>query len=181
VAASLHAFDVELSDAVRGLSCQLGFRTARHPSETLDRLAARVLAFCLEYEEGLDFSPGLSTRDVPAMWRRDAAGSVVRWVEVGAPSAARLARALRQCSDVAVYAHRAPLEARRHVEQVRVPRRARLRLVCTERGFATALGASFARRSRFSLTRDAKRLRVRGRDLLLEAGWEEVRRGQARS
>src|SRR4051812_47354462 len=92
--ATVHHFDVELSDVDRGVYESLSFKAARHPSETAEYLVTRVLAYCLEYTEGIAFSKGgLSEPDEPAVVVRDLTGALRAWIEVGSPDAARLHRA----------------------------------------------------------------------------------------
>src|SRR6185312_1467665 len=91
--ATMYAFDVELADVDRGVYESLEIRAARHPSETEEYLLTRVLAYCLEYTEGLSFSRGLSSTDEPALSVRDLTGALQAWIDIGAPDAARLHRA----------------------------------------------------------------------------------------
>jgi uncharacterized protein YaeQ len=52
-----------------------------------------VLAFCLEYAEGIAFSNGLAEPDEPAVAVRELTGAIRVWIDVGAPDAARLHKA----------------------------------------------------------------------------------------
>src|SRR5437899_2757847 len=64
--ATVYSFDIDLADSDRGVYETLALRVARHPSESDDYLVARVLAYCLEYTEGIAFSRGgLSDADEP--------------------------------------------------------------------------------------------------------------------
>ena len=49
----MHTFTVDLADVDRGVYEQLSLRVARHPSETASNVLLRVLAYALEYEEGI--------------------------------------------------------------------------------------------------------------------------------
>src|SRR4029077_17614517 len=66
---------------------------------------ARVLAFCLERQEGLAFSKGLEDPDQPALEVPDLTGGLRAWIEIGTPDAARLHRAAKAAPRVAVYTH----------------------------------------------------------------------------
>jgi uncharacterized protein YaeQ len=115
LSATMYVFDVELADSDRNVYESLELRLARHPSETGEYLLARLLAYCLEYAEGIAFSRGLSDPDEPAISVRDLTGSLRAWIEVGAPDAERLHRASKASPRVAVYAHRnAPQLAERY-------------------------------------------------------------------
>src|SRR5579859_365425 len=104
--ATVYNFDIELSDSDRGVYESFEMRVARHPSEAPDYLLTRVLAYCLEYTEGIAFSAGLSTPDEPTIAVRDLTGSMQVWIDVGAPSAERLHRASKATPRVAVYTHK---------------------------------------------------------------------------
>lgn len=103
--ATIHSFAVQLSNVDRGVYEMLDLRVARHPSESEEFMCARVLAFCLEHQEGLAFSKGLAEPDQPALEVRDLTGTMRAWIDVGAPDAGRLHRASKAAPRVAVYTH----------------------------------------------------------------------------
>jgi uncharacterized protein YaeQ len=74
--ATIYVFTVRLADADRGVYETLALRMARHPSESPEFLLTRLLAYCLEYTEGLTFSKGLSDPDEPALAVRDLTGAL---------------------------------------------------------------------------------------------------------
>ena len=102
----MYVFDVRLADADRGVYETLTIRAARHPSETAEYLVTRLLAYCLEYTQGIEFSKGLSDPDEPAISVRDLTGARQAWIEVGLPDAARLHKAAKAAPTVIVYPHR---------------------------------------------------------------------------
>jgi uncharacterized protein YaeQ len=107
LSATVYSFEINLSDLDRNVYQALAFRMARHPSESEAYLITRLLAYCLEYREGLSFSKGgLSDPDLPALAVHDMTGAMLRWIEVGLPEPARLHRASKASREVAVYAHR---------------------------------------------------------------------------
>ena len=105
--ATVYSFAINLSDLDRNVYQALAFRVAKHPSESDAYLVTRVLAYCLEYREGLSFSKGgLSDPDAPALAVHDLTGTLLRWIEIGVPDPARLHRASKASPQVAVYSHR---------------------------------------------------------------------------
>jgi uncharacterized protein YaeQ len=78
---------------------------ARHPSETDERMMARVLAFALNAHEHLAFGKGLSDADEPDLWQKDLTGQVLHWIDVGQPDEKRLMRASGKADRVTVYAY----------------------------------------------------------------------------
>lgn len=109
IGATIQTFEVQLADIDRGVYEQLSLRVAQHPSETDAYLITRILAYCLEYEEGIAFSAGgVSTGEEPAVLVRDLTGQVTAWIEVGAPDAQRLHIGSKHADRTAVYTHRDP-------------------------------------------------------------------------
>src|SRR5688572_705347 len=104
--ATIYNFDVELADTDRQVYQTLALRVARHPSESEEYLVARLLAYLLEYTEGIEFSRGVSDPDAPAIAVRDLTGAIRTWIDVGTPDAARLHKASKAADRVAVYIHK---------------------------------------------------------------------------
>lgn len=109
IGATMHTFDVQLADVDRGVYEDLSLRVAQHPSETDAYMMTRVLAYCLEYEEGISFSSGgVSTGEEPAILVKDLTGLITAWIEVGAPDAQRLHLGSKRADRTAVYTHKDP-------------------------------------------------------------------------
>lgn len=109
IGATIHTFEVQLADVDRGVYEDLALRVARHPSETDAFMTTRVLAYCLEYEEGIAFGTGgVSSTDEPAVLIRDLTGRITAWIEIGAPDAERLHFGSKLADRAAVYTHRDP-------------------------------------------------------------------------
>ena len=106
---TLYRFRIELADVERGVYEPLDFRIAQHPSETPTFLLTRVLAYALNTEPGLAFSPGgLSDPDEPALLAKDENGGVRLWIEIGNPSAKKVHRATKSARSVRIYTYKDP-------------------------------------------------------------------------
>ena len=109
IGATIHTFEIQLADVDRGVYEDLSLRVARHPSETAAFLATRLLAYCLEYEDGIAFGAGgISSTEEPAVLVRDLTGRITAWIEIGAPDAQRLHFGRKLADRAAVYTHRDP-------------------------------------------------------------------------
>ena len=150
--ATVYTFDIQLSHVDRHVYESLALRVARHPSETPEYLLTRVLAYCLEYREGLAFSRGLAEPDEPALAVRDLTGALQAWIEVGAPDAARLHRASKAAPRVAVYTHHDPERVRRAVAGERIHRAEAVELYAVDRALLAELAARLDRRMAFALS-----------------------------
>jgi len=66
---------------------------AQHPSETIERVMIRLLAFALYASEDLRFGRGLSNEEDAAVWEIDPSGVTRLWIDVGLPDEARVKKA----------------------------------------------------------------------------------------
>lgn len=121
--ATMATFEIALNDSDRHVYEELSLKVAQHPSETPEYLWTRVLAYCLEYTEGIAFSKGgLSDTEEPAITVRGLTGSLRTWIEIGAPDAARLHKASKAAPRVALYTHKDPRLLFRSYEGTRIHR-----------------------------------------------------------
>jgi uncharacterized protein YaeQ len=173
--ATIYVFDVRLADADRAVNESLTIRAAQHPSETAEYLLTRLLAYCLEYTEGIAFSKGLSDPDEPAIAVRDLTGVLQAWIEVGAPDADRLHRAAKAAPDVAVYAHRGLDSLMARLDGERIHRAGEIRLRAVDPELLSGLVARLDRRMSLDLTVSDHTLYVSLGDETLTGSIEERR------
>jgi len=151
--ATIYNFNIELADSDRGVYETLDLRVACHPSEAEEYLVTRVLAYCLEYTEGIGFSKGgLSDSENPAIAVRDLTGALLAWIDIGAPDAARLHRAGKAAARVAVYTHKDPARLIRQWSGERIHRAAELKVRSFDRALIGGLVDRLKRRMAFSLS-----------------------------
>ncbi len=151
--ATVSTFDIALNDVDRHVYEELSLKVARHPSETEDYLWTRVLAYCLEYTEGIAFSKGgLSDPDEPAILVRDLTGTITAWIEVGAPDAARLHKASKAAPRVALYTHKDPRILMRGYEGARIHRAEDIDIFAVDRDLLASLSDQLDKRVKFSLS-----------------------------
>jgi uncharacterized protein YaeQ len=150
--ATIFRFEVQLSDVDRGVYEALTFRVAQHPSESDEYLVTRVLAYCLEYADGIAFSPGLSEPDEPAISIRDLTGTVLSWIEIGNPSVERLHRASKASPRVAVYTFRDPRRLAESLGPERIHRKEALELYAVDQALVAWIAERLDRRMVMTLT-----------------------------
>ena len=148
---TVYTVSVDLSHVDRGVYESLDLRLARHPSETAEYLVTRLLAYCLEYEDGIAFGDGVSTADEPAVLVRDLTGRITRWIEVGMPSAERVHRGHKLAGRAAVYTHRDLRQVLAQLEGQGVHRAADIPVFGLERAVIETLAASLDRRTALTL------------------------------
>jgi uncharacterized protein YaeQ len=150
--ATIYNFEIDLADADRGVYETLALRVAQHPSESEEYLVARLLAYCLEYAEGIAFSSGLSDPDEPTLAVRDLTGALHVWIEIGSPDAARLHKASKAARRAVVYTHKDPSQLLKQLEGARVHRAEDVEIYSLDRTFIAALVAKLERRMSMSIS-----------------------------
>lgn len=158
---TVHVFAIDLSDTDRNVYASFELRIARHPSETAQFMLARVLAYCLEYQDGIALSAGIAAVDEPAVLVRDLTGRITAWIEVGAPDAERLHRGSKLAARCAVYTHRDPAPLLEQLAGQKIHRAAGIPLYSFDRRFLDEASAALVRRARLALS-------VTGRHLYLD-------------
>jgi uncharacterized protein YaeQ len=165
--ATIYNFDIELADTDRQVYESLALRVARHPSESEEYLVARLLAYLLEFAEGIEFSRGVSDPEAPAIAVRDLTGAIHTWIDIGTPDGARLHKASKAARRVAVYTHKDPAQFLKNLAGERIHRAEALELYAVDRALVAALVARLERRVAFSLS-------VTDRELYLSIGRDNL-------
>jgi uncharacterized protein YaeQ len=96
---------LQIADMDRHYYAEHALTIARHPSETDERMMARVLAFALHASERLAFGKGLSDEDEPDVWEKDLTGAIMTWIDVGFPDEKRIRKAAGRSDQVYVYCY----------------------------------------------------------------------------
>jgi len=151
-ASTIYLVTIDLADMDRGVYESFELRVARHPSETLEFMLVRVLAYCLEYTDGIEMTAGLSSADEPALVVRDLTGRITSWIEVGLPDAARLHRGSKLAGRVAVYTHRDVRQLLSRLQGEKIHRAEAIRIRALDRAAVEALAARLERRTSVSLS-----------------------------
>lgn len=158
--ATIYNVDIDLADSDRQVYETLALRVARHPSESAEFLVARILAYALEFTEGIEFSRGICEPDDPAIAVRDLTGALRAWIDIGAPDAARLHKASKLAPRVVVYTHRDVGQLLRNLSGARIHRSEALELYAIDRLLVAALAARLERRTAFALSINERELYI---------------------
>lgn len=152
LSSTVYNFEINLAHVDRGVYETLAPRVAMHPSESPEYFVARLLAYCLEYAEGIVFSKGVSDPDDPTIAVRDLTGALRVWIEIGAPDANRLHKASKASPRVAVYTHRDPAMLQRQLAGAKIHRADAIELYAIDRELVADLAGRLDRRMRFDLS-----------------------------
>jgi uncharacterized protein YaeQ len=162
-ASTVYSVTIDLSDLDRGVYETLELRVARHPSETAEYMLVRLLAYCLEYQEGIALTDGLSSGDEPALVVRDLTGRVTAWIEVGLPDASRLHRGSKLAGRASVYTHRDIRQLLSQLSGAKIHRAGDIPIRAFDRAAVEAVAALIERRASLAIS-------VSGGDVLIALG-----------
>lgn len=104
---TIYKLRISLSDLNRNYYDTLNLTIAQHPSETLERMMARAMAFCLNADPELCFTKGLSEVEQPDIWHKSLEQDTLLWIDVGEPTAERLKKAAHSAKQVKIYSFNA--------------------------------------------------------------------------
>ena len=158
--ATIYNFDIDLSDSDRNVYETVALRVAQHPSESDEYLIARVLAYLLEFTEGIEFSRGVSDPEEPIISVRDLTGKVVTWIEIGTPDSARLHKASKTGARVAVYCHKEGAQWLKGLAAAGIHRADALELYGIDRALVAQLVSRLDRRMAFSVSINDRELYI---------------------
>jgi uncharacterized protein YaeQ len=100
---TIFKMNINLSDLNNDRYDTLNLTVAQHPSETPERMMARVMAYCLNAQEFLSFTKGLSVADDPDIWAKSLDDQFLLWIDLGEPAFERIKKASRLAKAVKVY------------------------------------------------------------------------------
>ncbi len=164
----LRRFQIELSHIDRGIYETLDLRVAQHPSEILPYLLTRTLAYALNYETNLTFSPaGLGDPDSPALRSQSQNGGFDLWIEIGNPSAKRLHKASKAANKVIVYTYKNVASWLNELRSSDIHNADQLALFAVDSNFLARLESTVEKNNRWTLV-------VQDQHLSLDVGTQSL-------
>ncbi len=157
----IYRFQIELSDIDRGVYETLDFRVAQHASEHMPYLITRVLAFALNFQDGLAFSStGLHDPDAAAISIPENHGGYKLLIEIGSPSARKLHKATKVSQSVKVYTYKNPGNLMKDLREEKVHRLDEIEFFSLGQEFLAELEAVIKRDNRWGLLFDDGRITI---------------------
>ncbi len=151
LSATIYTLTIELSDTDRNVYATFDLRLARQPSESADYLFMRLLAYALEYTDGIELTEGVAAGDEPAVYVRDLTGQPTAWIEIGLPTAERLHRGSKLAGRAAVYTHRDVTQLLRQLNSQKIHQAESIPVYALDPGFVRDVAAALERRSTLAL------------------------------
>ena len=100
---TIYKLQIAISDFNRDYYDSVNLTVALHPSETLERMMVRIVAYCLNAQENITFTKGLSNVEEPDIWVKTLDDLLILWIEVGEPSPDRIKKSSRLAPEVKIY------------------------------------------------------------------------------
>lgn len=149
---TIYRTSIQFSDIDRGVYESLQTTVAQHPSETEERLVARLLALAIFYEPELAFTKGLCATDEPDIWVKGPDGRAELWVEVGIPDSDRIIKASRHADRVALLACGKALSNWNQQHLPKLEKLTNLTVASVDQAFIATLAAQLERSITWSIT-----------------------------
>lgn len=108
---TIYKAELQVADMDRSHYATHALTLARHPSENDERLMVRLLAYALHADadggaaDALAFANGMEEMDEPDLWRRNLAGEVELWIDVGQPDEKWVRKASNRSREVLLYVY----------------------------------------------------------------------------
>ena len=150
--ATIYRTSIQLSHIDRNLYETLQATVAQHPSETAERLLARILAYAICYEPELAFTKGVAAGDEPDLWVKGPDGRVKVWIEVGLPDPVRLSKACRHANQVILFACGSSLARWQEQHLAKLSTISNLAIIGLDQGFLNLLAGRLERSITWSIT-----------------------------
>ncbi len=102
---TIFKIEMDISDLDRHYYETHNLTLARHPSETDERLIARLIAFAFHASSRLHFGLSIGAGDEPDLFEKDYAGDIILWISVGCPDEKLIKKACSRSERVAIYSY----------------------------------------------------------------------------
>lgn len=173
---TLYRFRIELSDIDRNVYESIDLRLAMHPSESQVYLLTRLLAYLLNYQSGLEFSPqGLGDPDPPAISIPDPRGGLLLWLEIGQPSAKRLHTATKASAKVKVYTYRDTKQWLTDMQSANIFQFEQVEIFSFTNEFLQKAATKLERNNQWSLIQNESNLTLNFKDESIEAAIQHLK------
>ena len=103
--ATIYKVRLQIADMDRGYYNDHPLSVALHPSENIERMMVRLLAFALNASDTLSFSKGLSNDGEPELVDKALSGVIDLWVEFGQSDEKWLKKACGRAKAVKLFAY----------------------------------------------------------------------------
>ncbi len=80
---TIYKIKISLSDIDKNHYDNFDLTIAQHPSESRERMMARVLAYCINARKNVSFTKGLSAVEEPDIWAKTLDNQLSLWIDIG--------------------------------------------------------------------------------------------------
>lgn len=103
--ATVYKANINVADLSRHHYINQQLTLALHPSETLERMMLRLLAWSMFAEEQLVLTKGLCEESEPELWIKNYSDEVLLWIDLGLPTEKRIKKACHQAKHVVLFTY----------------------------------------------------------------------------
>lgn len=103
--ATVYKAELNIADMDRHYYQSHMLTLACHPSETVERMMVRLLAFALNAHERLGFTKGIGGDEEPDLWQKSLSDEIELWIDLGQPDEKRIRKACGRAKKVIIYTY----------------------------------------------------------------------------
>lgn len=103
--ATVYKIELQIADMDRDYYQTHNQTLALHPSETLQRMMMRVVAFGFHASDRMAHGRGISTDNEPDLWEVNRDDSIAVWIDLGQPDEKRIRRGCTRAAQSIVYTY----------------------------------------------------------------------------
>ncbi|NRA71192.1 MAG: YaeQ family protein [Gammaproteobacteria bacterium] len=103
--ATIFKATVNVADMDREVYIDQSLTIAQHPSETLQRMMLRIVAWAVNANEQLTFTKGLCDEDQPDLWQVNYSDIIELWVDLGTPDEKRIKKGSVRAQQSIIYTY----------------------------------------------------------------------------
>ncbi len=105
IKSTIYKADIQISNMDTYYFESHNLTIARHPSESVERMMIRILAFALHANEYMAFTKGLNADDEPELWQKSLSDEIEVWIDLGQPDEKRLRKACGRAKKVYIFTY----------------------------------------------------------------------------
>ncbi|NRA62188.1 MAG: YaeQ family protein [Psychrobium sp.] len=103
--ATIFKADVNIANMDTDLYLDQSLTIAQHPSETVQRMMLRIVAWAMFANERLSFCKGISDEDEPDLWQKNYHDDIDLWIDLGLPDEKRLKKGCVRAKEAVLFTY----------------------------------------------------------------------------
>ena len=136
-------------------------------------MVTRVIAYALNLQDGIEFSAGLADPDAPAIRVIGTHGEILKWIDIGNPSAKRLHKSSKAANSVLIYTYKDVALLKKEVAGEKIYNSHKIQIFAIDPDFLETLAESLGRDNHWKISVDGETLEIEAGGEIYEGAMEK--------